>query len=429
MDLKWPASRAEVAEIQRVRKRAAVDAALRAPFYRERLRHINLDRLDDEAEWRRIPLLSKDELRQIPPDSFESMFCIQPRSAVVEYWRSGGVTGRPLFYPRSAADMECALLSFARAWALIGARPGDCAHISFPLGIHPVGHLFARSAEQLGIATVWCGSGSGTPTDMQIELIQELKPTIWAGMASYGLHLANVAESKGIDLAASSVKKIIVAAEPLSPAKREKLERMWGAEVFDHFGMTEGAFVAGEGGDHEGLHVWSDLFYLEVVDETTGIPVPEGEVGSLVLTPLFNNTVTPFLRWSSGDLVSVRSQGAGTGKWSVFPVMKHARRTVGFFKVRGVNINHSELEDLMFRNHDVSEFKAEARTSDEGLDVLHIFVELKQGREPQAANPLIMQDVQTKFSITPKITVLERGTLGREFEASVKAPRFIDRRG
>src|SRR5256885_15476327 len=96
-------------------------------------------------------------------------------------------------------------------------------------------HLYARAAINLGIGTVWCGAGTNTPSETQLELIDHLKPTVWIGMASYGLHLANLAEAKGFNLKDSSVKKIIVAAEPLSPGKREKLQRAWGAEVVDHF--------------------------------------------------------------------------------------------------------------------------------------------------------------------------------------------------
>ena len=102
-------------------------------------------------------------------------------------------------------------------------------------------------------------------------------------MASYGLHLANLAEARGFDLAGSSVTKIVVAAEPLSKAKRAKLERMWGAQVFDQFGMTEGALMACEGAARTGSHLWSDLFYCEVVDEVTGELKEEGEVGALVM--------------------------------------------------------------------------------------------------------------------------------------------------
>ena len=429
MDCRWPGSRQEIERIQRERKRIAVELAASAPFYRDRLSGIDRERLDDPEVWSSIPLLTKDELRALSTEQFYREFCIQPLTRVVEYWRSGGVTGRPLFYPRSAIDMTHGLLAFRRAWPLIGATAEDCVHISFPLGIHPVGHLYARTAEEQGIGTVWCGSGTNTPSSAQLALIGELKPTIWAGMASYALHLANLAEASGIDLAASSVKKVVVAAEPLSPAKRQKLERMWGAEVFDHFGMTEASFVAGECASHDGLYVWSDLFHVEVVDEATGLPVPEGEIGSLVVTPLWNNTMTPFLRWSSGDLVSLRSRGEAEGPWSVFPVMRHARRTVGFFKVRGVNINHAELEDLMFLDAGIADFKAEAATAPSDLDVLRLAIEARPGADPEDIATRVREAFANTFGITPKLEFLAAGTLGREFEANVKAARFVDKRG
>jgi phenylacetate-CoA ligase len=419
--MQWPSSRADIERIQRERKRVAVERALQSAFLKKRIPKLNLDRLDDF--WQKIPLLTKEELRQIPPERFHDEFCIQPRTKVVEYWRSGGATGRPLFYPRSAEDMVHGLLAFERAWALIGATADDCAHISFPLGVHPVAHLYARAAINRGIGTIWCGAGTNTPSEVQLELIDQLKPTVWLGMASYGLHLANLAEAKGFDLASSSVKKIIVAAEPLSPVKRSKLENAWGAEVFDHFGMTEAAFVAGEGVGHHGLHIWADLFYVEVVDEKSGDPMPEGEVGSLVVTPLWNNSMTPFLRWSSGDLVSFTSKGAGDGPWSVFPLLRHARRTVGFFKVRGVNINHADLEDALFRVPDVVDFRAEV-SNDGDNDVLHLFVEARK-HDSKA----LKEAMRKTFQITPEITLLPRGTIAREFEATVKPPRFVDKRG
>jgi phenylacetate-CoA ligase len=427
--LDWPSSGSHIERIQSERKRRAVELARRAPFFRDRLRGIDIDRLDDPEIWAKIPLLTKDALRQIPAERFHDEFCVAPRAEVVEYWRSGGVTGRPLFYPRSADDMEYSIRCFRRAFVVIGATADDLVHVSFPLGIHPVAHLYARAAEDLGIGTVWCGSGSNTPSLSQLELIRELKPTIWAGMASYGIHLANLAEAHGIDLAASSVRKIIVAAEPLSPAKRYKLERSWGAQVSDQFGMTEGALVSVQSPRHDGLHVWSDLFLCEVVDEATGEPVPEGTVGSLVITPLFNNNVTPFLRWSSGDLVSMTRSAGGDQPWSMFPMMRHARRTVGFFKVRGVNINHSELEDLMFFNQGITDFKAEVTSAETGLDVLRLFVEPRQGVDVGTLQQGIRADVLKSFEVAAEITLLDRGTIGKEFEASIKAARFVDRRG
>jgi phenylacetate-CoA ligase len=419
MNLRWPVSASQLETIQRERKQVAIERALQSPFLRKRI-----PKGPVEEVWHRIPPLTKEELRSIPPERFHDEFCIQPRTKAVEYWRSGGATGRPLFYPRSAEDMQHGLLAFERAWALIGATPEDCAHISFPLGVHPVAHLYARAAIHRGIGTVWCGAGTNTPSEAQLELIDHLKPTIWLGMASYGLHLANLAEARGFDLASSTVKKIIVAAEPLSPVKRQKLERAWGAEVFDHFGMTEAAFVAGEGLGHQGLHVWADQFFVEVLDERSGDPVPDGEVGSLVITPLWNNTMTPFLRWSSGDLVSLeKNDSAPTDPWSVFPILRHARRTVGFFKVRGVNINHAELEDALFRDPDVVDFRAEVVNEGDN-DVLRLFVE---SRSPETSR--LVETVRATFQITPDVTLLTRGTIAREFEASVKPPRFVDKRG
>ena len=422
MDFRWPGSQHDIERIQRERKRLAVERALQSPFWKRRMPALKLERLDDPGEWRRIPVLTKDDLRQIPAERFHEEFCIQPRSKVVEYWRSGGATGRPLFYPRTAEDMATNLMAFERAWALIGATAEDCAHISFPLGVHPVAHLYARAAINLGIGTVWCGAGTNTASETQLELIDHLKPTVWIGMASYGLHLANLAEAKGIDLGASSVKKLLVAAEPLSPVKREKLEQAWGAEVFDHFGMTEAAIVSGEGLDHHGLHAFTDLWFLEVLDEA-GNPVPAGEVGSLVVTALWSNTMTPFLRWSSGDLVSLSPAAPGHHPWSVFPVMRHARRTVGFFKVRGVNINHADLEDAMFRLPEVVDFRAEVLN--EGTnDVLRLHVETRDQRSDG-----VVAAIRKAFQVTPEVTLLPRGAIAKEFEANVKAPRFVDRRG
>jgi len=418
VNLRWPKSVAQVEKIQRERKRIAVERARQSPFLKKRIPKGKV-----EDVWRKIPLLTKEELRQIPPERFHDEFCIQPRTQVVEYWRSGGATGRPLFYPRSAEDMEHGLRAFERAWALVGATADDCAHISFPLGVHPVAHLYARAAINHGIGTIWCGAGTNTPSETQLELIDHLKPTVWLGMASYGLHLANLAEARGFDLRSSTVKKLIVAAEPLSPVKRKKLEDAWGAEVFDHFGMTEGAFVAGEGLGHHGLHIWADQFYVEVLDEKSGEPVPEGEVGSLVVTPLWNNSMTPFLRWSSGDLVSFSSKGAGSHPWSIFPMLKHARRTVGFFKVRGVNINHAELEDALFRDPEVVDFRAEVANEGDH-DALHLFVEMRSQDRSR-----VMEMVRKTFQITPQVSLLPRGTIAKEFEAAVKAPRFVDRRG
>mgnify|MGYP000032123064 FL=1 len=426
--LKIPSSRDEINKIQKAQKKIALQKARRSKFHIGRLDHINEDNLDDPEEWRKIPILTKDELRQISPDRFFTDFCHAPQSHIAELWRSGGSTGVPLFYPRTFEDLPYCILSFARNLIGPSLSEKDTAQVSFPLGIHPVGHVYARACQQHEIGVNWAGAGNSTPSLLQIDLINRLQPSVWMGMSSYGIHLANMAEDQGIDLASSSVKTILTSAEPMSDAKRAKISRMWGAEVWDGFGMTECGMMGGESKARDGFHIWTDLFHIEVIDIETGLPVEDGEEGNLIVTPLFTNNATPFIRWSSGDIVTYKEVGDDTdGPYSVFPVIKHAHRTVGFFKVKGININHPELEDFLFDYEDLVDFKAEI-ISENDLDLLCLSIEVLHSGNSTELSSKIISDTKNKFEITPKVVILERGTLAKEFENSLKAPRFVDRR-
>ena len=422
-----PGTRAEIERIQSERKRRALTQARRAPFYAGKLEHVNADRLDDPDEWRKIPILDKETLRKLEDREFYEEFCIAPDDGIAEYWRSGGATGTPLFYPRSYGDIAAAMIGFARIYDCTNCGRGGRAHVSFPLGIHPVGQMLARAASTRGIAVNWAGSGTTTPSALQLELIDRLRPTIWMGMSSYGLHLANLAEARGLDLAARSIETVLCSAEPLSDAKREKLARQWGAQVRDTFGMTEAGMMGAEDKAGRGFRIWTDMFLVEVLDPDTYVPVAEGNVGCLVVTPLWTNNVTPFLRWSSGDLVTWQRGDDDTGPFSVFPLIKHAHRTSGFFKIRGVNINHSDFEDFIFRNVDISDFKAELVT-ERDLDAMVLSVEVRRGVDATAMVEALTSAVRNQFEVTPRIAVVETGSLAKEFEASVKMPRFSDRR-
>jgi len=164
-----------------------------------------------------------------------------------------------------------------------------------------------------------------------------------------------------------------------------------------------------------------------VLDPETSEPVGEGAIGSLVVTPLCTNNVTPFLRWNSGDIVTWHRGDDDSGPFSVFPLVKHTHRTSGFFKIRGVNLNHSEFEDFIFQNVDISDFKAELLT-ERDLETLLLSVEVRRGVDPANAIMSVKSAVRDRFGLTPQIVVVESGSLAREFEASVKMPRFSDRR-
>ncbi|MBL8385784.1 MAG: AMP-binding protein [Burkholderiales bacterium] len=424
-----PPDRAAIARIQSEGRRRALAQAKRAPFFAGALDHVDPDRLDDPAEWAKLPVLDKDRLRAISDAAFYRDFCL-PAGDISEFWRSGGSTGRPLFYPRNRADMRHAMDGFARLYDCLGIAAGTRVHCSFPLGIHPVGQMLARAAQGAGLAVNWAGAGTTTPSPLQLELIDKLGAQVWMGMSSYGLHLANLADANGIDLAASAVKMVMCSAEPLSDAKRAKLERAWGASVRDTFGMTEAGMMGCEDlhGPGQGFRVWTDLFHVEVLDPQTLAPLPEGEVGVLVVTPLFTNNVTPFLRWNSGDLVRLTTPPVDPANpFSVFPLVRHAHRTVGFFKVRGVNLNHAEFEDFVFANAAVNDFKAEALAG-AGNDVFRVSIEVRRGADGEAARAALVDAVRNRFELTPEVVLLPAGTLAREFESAIKAPRFADRR-
>lgn len=427
LPLPLPGTRAEIEQIQRQRLPIVVRQALQSPFHKTRLAGIDINKLDQPGEWRKIPILDKEELRTLSPDQFMSDFNIAERSNIQEYWRSGGSTGQPLFYPRTFSDMPYMYQGFTRGIQCMGLKEGDTAHISFPLGIHPVGHMYARVCQHIGVGVNWAGSGASTPSAVQVQLVQNLKPTVWMGMSSYSLHLANHAEAQGIDLSQSSVERIVCSAEPLSDAKRAKIERSWGAKVYDSFGMTECCLMGSEDGSAAGFRIWDDMFFCEILDPGSNEPVAEGETGLLVVTPLWSNNATPFIRWNSGDLVSRRVDVHGDGAFSVFSVIKHAHRTAGFFKVRGVNINHSEFEDFIFSNPPILDFKAEVVTID-AMDRLRLSMELKRDSDVTAVTNEIARLTKQTFEVTPEIVILERGTLAAEFEGAVKEPRFVDRR-
>lgn len=428
LPLGLPKNRAEIDALHRERKILAVEHARRSAFWKDKLADIDTSKLDDPEEWRKIPILDKDQLRAMSTDYFYRDFCTAAAGDISEYWRSGGSTGRPLFYPKTAEDLAYNMVGFTRTFECAGVKAGERVHVSFPLGIHPAGHMWARAAEIKDMGAVWAGAGTSLPSNIQLDLMQMLKPTLWMGMSSYGLHLANLAQAEGIDLAALPVHTVMCTAEAVSAAKRAKMEREWGATLYDCFGMTEISMIGAEGPARDGFHIWTDLAFIEVLDPETWLPVPEGTPGRLVATSLFSNNGAPFLRWDSGDIVIYKEEGESDTPFSVFPVIRHAHRTAGFFKVRGVNVNHQEFEDFMFEDPQVNDFKVEIRTDDSGLDVFHLAVELRRDTAIDGAVASIKERTKRTFELSANIEVLETGTLAAEFATSVKAPRFVDNR-
>jgi phenylacetate-CoA ligase len=219
----------------------------------------------------------------------------------------------------------------------------------------------------------------------------------------------------------------MTSAEPLTDAKRKKLETGWGARVCDCFGMTEVCLLGAEDREHGGFRFFTDFAFPEVLDPESLEPVAEGDVGVLVVTPLFTNTATPFLRWNSGDLVVLREGATGAGPFDAFPLLQHARRTMGFFKIRGVNINHADFEEFMACHAEIHDFRLEA-CNNGGLDTLRLLVEPAPGSNLDGLPARLAARVASRFEVACEVVPLPAGTLAAQQAHAVKPIRFEDRR-
>lgn len=407
----------------------AVQRSARAPFFARKLREAGLgpDGAADYPAWCQIPVTTKDELRQLSPREFQDAVVIAAREEIVDHFRSGGSTGKPLFYPRTAHDVWAFKEGYRRTLHQAGVSPVDHAHLSFPLGIHPLGRHYGEVLEEEKVATLWAGPGTSTSSHTQVELIFDLGATVWIGMPSYGLHLAQVAEEMGRPLKEAGVRRLITCTELMIPAKRDKLERLWGGEVYDVFGMTEILMMGVECENHDGFHAFIDLFFLEILDEHTLEPLPPGEYGLLVATPVYSNHATPFLRWVSGDIAAVGTRCGCRSRFARFPLLKLAGRTTGFFKIKGVNINHKDLEELLLRLPGVADYYAAARL-DGDADALQLRVELYAGVQPAGAVTALMEAVGRTFGLQPRVEVVPTGTIVRQLASAVKQHRVVDER-
>ncbi|MHB1569681.1 MAG: phenylacetate--CoA ligase family protein [Solirubrobacteraceae bacterium] len=396
-----------------------IAGARRSPFFAERLRAAGIDGDQPTWEqWRAIPPTSKEQLRELP--DFDAAVVIAPRAEVVEFWRSGGVTGRPLYYPRTGSDLEHAMQSFRLGLEIAGVTAADTVMVSFPFGIHPVGQMVARAAETIGAAVVWAGAGSQLPSAAQVTLLSELRVTVWCGMPSFGLHLANTAEAGGAPLSAGEVRLLVTSAEVVSPPKRSLLERLWGAEVRDVFGMTECTLMGAECGRSEGLHVWTESSFCEVLDVDTLAPVALGETGTLCVTPKRTTHATPFVRWLSGDLV--RMQAGCDCAYSHYPRIVHSGRTAGFFKFRGVNIGHVEAEEALYAIDTLRDFRVLV-----GDERVLVELEAAAGAE-QLTEERVQRLFAETFGVRVQTLVVQRGAVVKATADQVKAQRFVDQR-
>ncbi len=283
----------------------------------------------------RFPFLTKDALRINYPFGLLAV----PREQVVRVHASSGTTGKPTIVAYTRKDIDMWADVMARSIRAAGGRPGDTVQIAFGYGLFTGGLGVHYGAERLGCTVI---PMSGGQTAKQVTLINDLKPRIILVTPSYCLSLIDEMENQGLDPVASSLEIGIFGAEPWSDEMRRQIEQRLGIDAVDLYGLSEviGPGVAQECVEtKDGLTVWEDHFYPEIIDPDTGRVLPDGEEGELVLTSLTKEAL-PVIRYRTGDLTRILPGTTGTMR----RIARIKGRTDDMLIIRGVNVYPSQIE-------------------------------------------------------------------------------------
>ncbi len=328
---------------QRLREQVAYVYA-RVPFYKQLFDEKGLKPSDIRGveDLPKLPFTQKKDLRDHYPFG---LFAV-PREQIARIHASSGTTGKPTVVGYTKGDLEIFAEVVARSLAAAGGQPGMMLHNAYGYGLFTGGRGLHGGAEKLGMVVV---PVSGGMTERQIMLIQDFKPEMISCTPSYAQTLAEEFKKRGVSPEEISLKYAILGAEPWTEAIRQNVDAGLGVQATNIYGLSEiiGPGVANEDVfEREGLsYIWEDHFYPEVVDPETGDPLPEGEVGVLVLTTLTKKAM-PILRYWTGDLTYITREPGPSGR-------THARmaqirgRTDDMLIVRGVNVYPTQIEAVL----------------------------------------------------------------------------------
>ena len=320
------------------------------------------------ADLAKFPFTSKADLRETYPFG---MFAV-PMDKVVRVHASSGTTGKPTVVGYTARDIDMWTGVMARSIRAAGARPGDKVHVAYGYGLFTGGLGAHYGAERLGLAVIPLGGGM---TERQVQLIQDFKPEIIMVTPSYMLAIADEMERQGVDPKKSSLRVGIFGAEPWTNELRSSIERRLSLQALDLYGLSEviGPGVAAECIEtKDGLTLWEDHFYPEVVEPASGRPLPDGEKGELVFTSLTKEAL-PVIRYRTRDLTRLLPGSARTMR----RMERITGRTDDMLIIRGVNVFPSQIEELILRQPGLSPHYLLELTKDGPLDHLTVLVEGK----------------------------------------------------
>ena len=418
------ASRDEIMALQLQRLRHALKHAYaNVPLYKTRFDDAgvhpgDLRSLDDLA---RFPFTTKDDLREHYPFGMLAV----PREQLARVHASSGTTGRATVVGYTAVDIDNWADLVARSMRAAGVRAGDLVHVAYGYGLFTGGLGAHYGAERLGCTVI---PMSGGQTEKQVRLIEDLRPDAIMVTPSYMLALADEFDRQGLDARSSSLRVGIHGAEPWTGSMRREIEERCGMDAVDIYGLSEvmGPGVASECVEtKDGLHIWEDHFYPEIIDPATGAVLPDGTAGELVFTTL-TKEAQPLIRYRTRDLTALLP---GTAR----PMRRMARiagRSDDMLIVRGVNVFPTQIEEILLADAHLSAHYVLELRRDGRLDSLTVVAEVKGGvtadeRARATIATAVAGRIKTLVGVTATVQLVDPGSIERSLG---KAKRVLDLR-
>jgi phenylacetate-CoA ligase len=417
------ASRDEISALQLERMKWSLRHAYQhSPFYRASFDAVGVHPHDlrDLSDLARFPLTTKEDLRQRYPFG---MFAV-PRERVVRIHASSGTTGKPTIVGYTSGDLRIWADVMARSIRASGGWPGCIVHVAYGYGLFTGGLGAHYGAERLGCTVI---PASGGMTARQVLLIQDLAPDIIMVTPSYMLAILDEFRAQRIDPRSSSLQVGIFGAEPWTEAMRTEIENAFDIHAVDIYGLSEviGPGVANECVESkDGLHIWEDHFYPEIIDPGTGEVLPDGEHGELVFTSL-TKEATPIVRYRTRDLTRLLP---GTAR-SMRRMEKVTGRSDDMMIVRGVNVFPTQIEELVLAVDGLAPHYQIVLERDGRLDTMTVLVEALPTHTGEAARRTASDDlargIKERVGVTAAVQVTDPGSVER---STGKAVHVIDRR-
>jgi phenylacetate-CoA ligase len=413
------ASKKRLRELQLARLKTALKRAYEnVPHYRKKFDAAGVKPKDLKtlADLAKFPFTAKADLRDTYPFG---MFAV-PMDKVVRIHASSGTTGKPTVVGYTKKDIDTWSHLMARSIRAAGARPGDKLHNAYGYGLFTGGLGIHYGAERLGLATV---PVSGGMTERQVQLIRDFRPEIITVTPSYMLAICDEMERQGFDPKKSSLRIGIFGAEPWTDEMRRNIEKRTSLQAIDIYGLSE---VMGPGVAQEcletkdGLTIWEDHFYPEIVEPVTGEALPDGEQGELVFTALTKEAL-PIIRYRTRDLTRLLPGTART--------MRRMERITGrsddMLIIRGVNLFPSQIEELILKQPELAPHYVMEISKEGPMDHLTVLVEISPGRENLSSSEKLKHNIKSTIGVSTEVKIVPAGTIERSIG---KAKRVIDKR-